>query len=51
MRTICSCSVYTGETRFLEEARAERRLEGRGFLLAYETHITAQAAAACSLGN
>ena len=39
----------TGEERFLEEAKAAvEALAGNGFLLAYETHITAQAAAACA---
>jgi len=39
----------TGEERFLEEAKAAvEALAGHGFLLAYETHITAQAAAACA---
>lgn len=39
----------TGEERFLEEATtAVEALAGNGFLLAYETHITAQAAAACA---
>ncbi len=39
----------TGEEGFLEEAKAAvEALAGNGFLLAYETHITAQAAAACA---
>jgi hypothetical protein len=39
----------TGEERFLQEATAAvEALAGNGFFLAYETHITAQAAAACA---
>ena len=39
----------TGEERYVEEAKsAVEALAGSGFLLAYETHITAQAAAACA---
>ena len=39
----------TGEDSYLEEAKAAvEALAGNGFLLAYETHITAQAAAACA---
>ncbi|MCB0077753.1 MAG: hypothetical protein KDD73_10095 [Anaerolineales bacterium] len=39
----------TGESRYVEEAKAAvEALAGYGFGLAYETHITAQAAAACA---
>ena len=39
----------TDEARYLEEAKAAiERLRGHGFALAYETHITAQAAAAAA---
>lgn len=39
----------TGEARYLDEARAAiEHLRGHGFTLAYETHITAQAAAAAA---
>ena len=39
----------TGETIYLDEARtASKHLAGHGFRLAYETHITAQAVAACA---
>jgi hypothetical protein len=38
----------TGDALYLDEARAAiEHLAGHGFQLAYETHITAQAAAAC----
>ncbi len=39
----------TGEVRYLDEAKAAiEALRGHGFALAYETHITAQAAAAAA---
>ena len=39
----------TGDTIYLDEARAAiEHLAGHGFRLAYETHITAQAVAACA---
>ena len=39
----------TNEERYLDESKAAvEALAGNGFLLAYETHITAQAAAACA---
>ena len=39
----------TGDALYLDEARAAiEHLAGHGFRLAYETHITAQAAAACA---
>lgn len=39
----------TGDTIYLDEARtAIEHLAGHGFRLAYETHITAQAVAACA---
>jgi hypothetical protein len=39
----------TGKARYLDEAKAAiERLRGHGFGLAYETHITAQAAAAAA---
>ena len=39
----------TGDALYLDEARAAiEHLAGHGFRLAYETHVTAQAAAACA---
>jgi hypothetical protein len=47
--TASTSSAQGGETNYLDEAKAAiEHLRGHGFSLAYETHITAQAAAAAA---
>ena len=47
--TASAGSAQGGDTLYLDEARAAiEHLAGHGFRLAYETHVTAQAAAACA---